>query len=90
MQNLQYNELINAFYLFDLKFCPNSCLLHHRIFVLIKVYLDKNNFLRLLKQQIIVQMDATKKPLRIPPDFGIYAEEHEVFDLYKVIGIIGV
>jgi len=29
-------------------------------------------------------MDATKKPLRIPPDFGIYAEEHEIFDLYKV------
>jgi adenylate kinase len=28
-------------------------------------------------------MDATKKPLRIPPDFGVYAEEHGIFDLYK-------
>lgn len=29
-------------------------------------------------------MDATKKPLRIPPEFGTYAEEHGIFDLYKV------
>nr|CAB3220769.1 AK58 radial spoke protein [Phallusia mammillata] len=28
-------------------------------------------------------MDATKKPLRIPPEFGIYAEEHGIFDMYK-------
>ncbi|CAK8679207.1 unnamed protein product [Clavelina lepadiformis] len=28
-------------------------------------------------------MDATKKPLRIPPDFGVYAEEHGIFDMYK-------
>lgn len=28
-------------------------------------------------------MDATKKPLRIPPEFGAYAEEHGIFDLYK-------
>ena len=29
-------------------------------------------------------MDATKRPLRIPPEFGVYAEEHGIFDLYKV------
>ena len=29
-------------------------------------------------------MDATKKPLRIPPEFSIYAEEHGIFDMYKV------
>uniref|UniRef100_H2Z0X8 Nucleoside-diphosphate kinase n=1 Tax=Ciona savignyi TaxID=51511 RepID=H2Z0X8_CIOSA len=28
-------------------------------------------------------MDATKKPLRIPPSFGVYAEEHGIFDMYK-------
>jgi len=32
-----------------------------------------------------VVMDATKKPLRIPPEFATYAEEHEIFDMYKVI-----
>lgn len=29
-------------------------------------------------------MDSTKKPLRIPPEFGAYAEENGVFDMYKV------
>lgn len=33
-------------------------------------------------------MDATKKPLRIPPDFSIYAEQHGIFDMYKVRYII--
>ncbi|XP_002735582.1 adenylate kinase 8-like [Saccoglossus kowalevskii] len=28
-------------------------------------------------------MDATKKPLRIPPEFTTYAERHGIFDLYK-------
>ncbi|XP_077986552.1 adenylate kinase 8-like [Glandiceps talaboti] len=28
-------------------------------------------------------MDASKKPLRIPPDFTTYAERHNIFDLYK-------
>ena len=28
-------------------------------------------------------MDATKRPLRIPPDFGNYAEEKEIFQLYE-------
>nr|XP_039270982.1 adenylate kinase 8-like [Styela clava] len=28
-------------------------------------------------------MDTSKKPLRIPPEFGVYAEEHEIFDMYK-------
>ncbi|XP_066294250.1 adenylate kinase 8-like isoform X2 [Branchiostoma lanceolatum] len=29
------------------------------------------------------KMDETKKPLRIPPQFGTYAEKHGIFDLYK-------
>ncbi len=29
-------------------------------------------------------MDQTKKPLRIPPQFGTYAEKHGLFELYKV------
>ncbi|XP_038046287.1 adenylate kinase 8-like [Patiria miniata] len=28
-------------------------------------------------------MDQTKKPLRIPPQFGTYAEKHGLFELYK-------
>ncbi|XP_070532328.1 adenylate kinase 8-like [Ptychodera flava] len=28
-------------------------------------------------------MDATKKPLRIPPEFTTYAERHDIFNLYK-------
>ncbi|XP_072176313.1 adenylate kinase 8-like [Diadema setosum] len=28
-------------------------------------------------------MDQTKKPLRIPPQFGTYAERHGIFELYK-------
>lgn len=28
-------------------------------------------------------MDALKRPLRIPPEFGIYAEEKGVFQLYQ-------
>nr|XP_015222602.1 PREDICTED: adenylate kinase 8 isoform X1 [Lepisosteus oculatus]XP_015222603.1 PREDICTED: adenylate kinase 8 isoform X1 [Lepisosteus oculatus] len=28
-------------------------------------------------------MDATTKPLRIPPEMGIYAEKHEIFDLLQ-------
>ena len=30
-------------------------------------------------------VDATKRPLRIPPEFSTYAEQHGIFDLYKVI-----
>ena len=29
-------------------------------------------------------MDATKKPLRIPPEFARYAEEKEIFQLLEV------
>ena len=29
-------------------------------------------------------MDATVKPLRIPPDMAIYAEKHGIFDLLQV------
>ena len=29
-------------------------------------------------------MDETKKPLLIPPEFALYAEKHEIFDLYQV------
>ena len=29
-------------------------------------------------------MDATKRPLLIPPQFGTYAEKHGVFEMYKV------
>eukprot|EP00118_Oscarella_pearsei_P014467 m.123799 g.123799 ORF g.123799 m.123799 type:complete len:135 (+) comp37838_c0_seq9:908-1312(+) len=30
-------------------------------------------------------MDATKRPLRIPPDFTVYAEKHKIFQLYERI-----
>ena len=30
-------------------------------------------------------MDATKRPLTIPPEISNYAEEHGIFDLYKVL-----
>lgn len=30
-------------------------------------------------------MDQTKRPLLIPPEFATYAEQHGVFDLYKVL-----
>ncbi|XP_066510718.1 adenylate kinase 8-like [Hoplias malabaricus] len=30
-------------------------------------------------------MDATAKPLRIPPDMDIYAEKHEIFDLIHTL-----
>ena len=33
---------------------------------------------------IYVNMDATKKPLRIPPEFARYAEEKEIFQLLEV------
>lgn len=29
-------------------------------------------------------MDATKKPLRIPPQFGVYAEKHNLFEMFRV------
>ena len=29
-------------------------------------------------------MDATKKPLKIPPEFARYAEEKEIFQLLEV------
>lgn len=33
---------------------------------------------------VFVDMDATVKPLRIPPEMAIYAEKHEIFDLLQV------
>lgn len=30
-------------------------------------------------------MDQTTKPLLIPPQFALYAEKHEIFELYQVI-----
>lgn len=30
-------------------------------------------------------MDATKRPLSIPPEISNYAEKHGIFDLYKVL-----
>ena len=30
-------------------------------------------------------MDATKRPLTIPPEISNYAEKHGIFDLYKVL-----
>ena len=32
-------------------------------------------------------MDATKRPLKIPPVFATYAEQHGIFDMYKVCTI---
>lgn len=29
-------------------------------------------------------MDQTTKPLLIPPKFALYAEKHEIFELYQV------
>lgn len=29
-------------------------------------------------------MDATKKPLLIPPEFSNYAEKHGIFQIYEV------
>ena len=29
-------------------------------------------------------MDATKRPIRIPPEFATYAEKHDIFELHKV------
>jgi len=30
-------------------------------------------------------MDATKRPLTIPPEISNYAEKHGIFDLHKVL-----
>jgi len=30
-------------------------------------------------------MDATKRPLSIPPEISNYAEKHGIFDLHKVL-----
>lgn len=27
-------------------------------------------------------MDSLKRPLRVPPDFSLYAEQHGIFELY--------
>ena len=32
-----------------------------------------------------VNMDATQRPLTIPPEISNYAEKHRIFDLYKVL-----
>ena len=32
-----------------------------------------------------INMDATKRPLTIPPEISNYAEKHGIFDLYKVL-----
>ena len=29
-------------------------------------------------------MDATKRPLLIPPEFSVYAEKHGIFQIYEV------
>lgn len=31
-----------------------------------------------------LEMDATKRPIQINPDFATYAEQHAIFDMYKV------
>lgn len=30
------------------------------------------------------KMDATKRPLLIPPEFSVYAEKHGIFQIYEV------
>ena len=32
-------------------------------------------------------MDQTSKPLLIPPQFALYAEKYQLFELYEVIFI---
>ena len=32
-------------------------------------------------------MDATKKPLLIPPEFSAYAEKHGIFQIYEVSNV---
>ena len=39
---------------------------------------------RSAKKLNILRMDATKRPLMIPPEFATYAEQHGIFDMYKV------
>ena len=34
-------------------------------------------------------MDATKRPLLIPPEFSVYAEKHGIFQIYEVRRLIG-
>ena len=29
-------------------------------------------------------MDQTRRPLKIPPEFSMYAEKHGIFEMYKV------
>lgn len=36
------------------------------------------------KKPLHWKMDQTKRPLLIPPEFSTYAEEHGIFDMYKV------
>lgn len=40
------------------------------------------NFAKTLK---LLVMDATKKPLLIPPEFSTYAEKHEIFQIFEVL-----
>lgn len=37
---------------------------------------------------LLLKMDATVKPLRIPPEMSVYAEKHEIFDLIQVSNIL--
>ena len=36
------------------------------------------------KSNVKTNMDATKKPLLIPPEFSAYAEKHGIFQIYEV------
>ena len=35
-------------------------------------------------------MDATKRPLLIPPEFSVYAEKHGIFQIYEVRKLIDI
>lgn len=36
------------------------------------------------KRNVKTNMDTTKKPLLIPPEFSAYAEKHGIFQIYEV------
>ena len=45
---------------------------------------SNSGYYRSAKKLNILRMDATKRPLMIPPEFATYAEQHGIFDMYKV------
>jgi len=49
--------------------------------------ISRNHVWFVARQRNSVKMDATKRPLTIPPEISNYAEKHGIFDLYKVLTV---